>query len=176
MISLDPAARQSCEQYYIDSYDQVFPASFYDYFHDFVASINEISAVNPAHSVLSKSGASVSGTSAPQIGSNTTISASAPETDTQLPLPTNADEIINRIWTEFEQIERRLDPQGMRQSSLEEHPHIVMTSSDVSETFEYPFETESLMFAGPYSLSSLSCCRFLCQVQARAFNPLKCRR
>jgi phosphoinositide-3-kinase regulatory subunit 4 len=110
----------------------VFPASFYDYFHDFVASTNEISAVNPAQSALSRSGASVSGTSTPQVSANNIMSASAPDTDSELPLPTNADEIINRIWTEYEQIERRLDPEKMRQSNLEEQPHTVMTSAEVS--------------------------------------------
>lgn len=134
MTSLEPTTRLTCEQYYADAYDQAFPASFYDYFHDLIASTNEISAVNPAQATLSRSAASVSGTSTPQLGTNannTMITASMPDTDSELPLPTNADEIIGRIWADFEQIERRLDSQKMHQSSLDEQPHVAMSYSEV---------------------------------------------
>lgn len=134
MTTLDPASRLSCEQYYSDCYDQAFPASFYDYFHDLVASTNEISAVNPAQATLSRSAASVSGASTPQLGTvaNTVITASMPDSDSESPLPTNADEIIGRIWSDFEQIERRLDTQQLRPSILDEQPHTSLHAVDVS--------------------------------------------
>lgn len=133
MVSLDPADRRTCEYYYTEEYDRSFPASFYDFFHDFVASTNEINAVHPAQSSFSTA-VSASGTTTPQIGANanTATLPSAPETDSEIPLPSNADEIINRIWTDFESIERRIDPQRTRQSTLEEQPHRLVTSADVS--------------------------------------------
>lgn len=135
MISLDPADRRTCEQYYTEEYDKSFPAAFYDFFHDFIASTNEINAANPAQSILTKSAASASGNTTPQPGATTAAPAgltSAAETDSERPLPTNADEIINRIWTDFDAIERRLDPQKMRQATLEEQPHRTVTSAEVS--------------------------------------------
>lgn len=135
MTALKPSERHTCEQYYTEAYDQAFPATFYDFFHDFIASTNEISAVNPAsQAILSRYAASVSGTSTPQpgTGANTVIAATLPETDSEQPLPTNADEIINRIWNDFEQIERRLDPLRIRPSNLEEPSHTVLPVTDVS--------------------------------------------
>lgn len=135
MTSLDPAARLTCEQYYTDTYDQAFPALFYDYFHDLIASTNELSAVDPAQATLTRSVASVSGASTPQLGtaSNTVITATTPDTDSETSLATNADEIIGRIWADFEQIERRLDSHKMRQLSLDEQPHVAIPYAEVRQ-------------------------------------------
>lgn len=138
MTSLDPAERKTCDQYYIDEYDRSFPASFYDFFHDFVASTNEINAVDPGQSTIPHSGFSQSGVSTPQLGTNIAGVPSGPETDSGIPLATNADEIINRIYTDFETVVRKLDPRKVLQSNLEEQPHRVVTSVDVSRFWALP--------------------------------------
>lgn len=139
MTSLSPSDRLSCEHYLSDAYGRVFPESFYDYFHDFIAAMNEISSSWPPLS--SSSLRSDAGT-----GTGTGTGASTPqqqqqqqqaaETPSSLPLPSNADEIIGRIWADFDQMEShfsgRPEPKVDNPASLDERTQDRLTATDAS--------------------------------------------
>ena len=106
MIALNPSERLSCEQYLSQAYEETFPTSFYDYFHDFVASLNDIS--NSGHpnwrtlKVVTASSTDSSSTlqrpQAPMGGADESVD--------QVSLPSNSDEIIATLWTDFATMEK----------------------------------------------------------------------
>ena len=136
MTSLHPSDRLSCQQYLTDAYATVFPASFYDYFHDFIATTNELgSTTSPQPAPLSRStgNGSVSGGAMTLVPGQQHQHAQAQAQDDGVaasPLPSNADEIIGRIWSEFEQMEKHFavrPPQaGSKEGAagLEESPFV----------------------------------------------------
>lgn len=143
MTSLHPEDRSTCEQYYTEAYGRLFPSSFYDYFYDFIAATNEFNA-SSYQSAMTMSRSGISGSSTPQIGQTVEAPASIQETDTPPLLPTNADEIINRIWSDYEHIEKHLRPESRQhEMSLDEQPHTSLHWSEVSNPlqFSYPVYT-----------------------------------
>lgn len=108
MTSLRPSERMSCEEYLSDAYGRIFPESFYDYFHDFVASTNDTSnGTWPSASQFSRSTinaqSNVSGTATPTgtptAATQAQLASDKPEI---LPLQSNADEIVLRILADYE--------------------------------------------------------------------------
>lgn len=114
MISLDPSARLTCEEYLTTYRDVAFPEIFYTFLHPFISSLNETS--------------NSSSNSAPST-SYTARESNAPTTATSgmnldplnlnnglnggVELRSDADDRIERIWSEWEMIEKYLDEGGV---------------------------------------------------------------
>lgn len=139
MTSLDPAERLSCDQYLADAYGTVFPTSFYDFLRDFFASVNDIgsgwsTASQGLLSRLSSQIGSATGTSTPQ-QQGTPQGPLQQEIPALQTLPSNADEIINRVYAEFEHLERYFTNEPPRTlSALDDAPHRKMSWTNVSRT------------------------------------------
>jgi phosphoinositide-3-kinase regulatory subunit 4 len=109
MITLQASARLSCEQYLKDARGTVFPAAFYDFFHDFIASTNDLVSSTGGSSELGQldlQDGIMSGTSTPVPGRT----SQAGQDDTMLEkqertLSSNADDVLNAIWVDFERIQ-----------------------------------------------------------------------
>ncbi|KIY49828.1 hypothetical protein FISHEDRAFT_40447 [Fistulina hepatica ATCC 64428] len=99
MISLDPAARPSFDSLLHTSRDNIFPESFYTFFHTYVSSVNEMSA-SAAVSSPPATGTSTPTTirpsaSSPAIGV-TDVDAAPKDT-----LPSDSDVRVERIWEDY---------------------------------------------------------------------------
>ena len=143
MIALAPKERLSCEQYLSDAYGSTFPASFYDHFHDFVASSNDISSTYHTVSNVARSSTtgSVTGISTSQAGQPQLIQ----DPLSQFPLPSNADEIIASIWTEYESMERHFIPRNETTTSgLDNSSQEQLVAIDVGGKLFFQFRSSSL--------------------------------
>lgn len=98
MLSLDPASRLSCADY-LDRYRGLaFPDIFYTFLHPFISSLNDCvpsapAAATPAPGVSTPTGTHAAGDPAGMYGT----------------LKSDADERIERIWSEWEMIQEYLD-------------------------------------------------------------------
>ncbi|GAA5836125.1 hypothetical protein JCM9279_002203 [Rhodotorula babjevae] len=107
MVSLDPSARLSFADYLAQYRSTAFPNIFYTFLHPFLSSLNEPSSAPPpptsAPHTASPSSARP-GTSTPA-----DTAAGGPQQQQQTLLRTDADDRIERVWTEWEMIARYLD-------------------------------------------------------------------
>lgn len=104
MLSLDPAHRLTFSDYLTRNRGTAFPEVFYTFLHPFIGSLDSVAVHAPS--------------SAAQAG-RTTTTGKAPSIDGVGPqqqaqsgpilLRTDADEKIERIWTEWEMVSRYLD-------------------------------------------------------------------
>lgn len=104
MIALDPSERPTFDEILHNSRDTLFPDCFYSTFHDFISSVNDISASSPFSNIVDTS-LKVPGTTGPQARTDEeTNIAEAVQADT-LHLPTDSDQRISRIWSDFDILE-----------------------------------------------------------------------
>ncbi|GAA5898472.1 hypothetical protein JCM8208_006993 [Rhodotorula glutinis] len=107
MVSLDPSARLSFADYLTQYRSTAFPDIFYTFLHPFLSSLNEPSSSPPPpapapHPVPPS--AARPGTSTPA-----DTAAGGQQQQQQTLLRTDADDRIERVWTEWEMIARYLD-------------------------------------------------------------------
>ena len=102
MIALDPSERPTFDEILHNSRDTLFPDCFYSTFHDFISSVNDISASSPFSNVVDTS-LKVPGQIGPQARTDEdrTSIAEAVQADTPH-LPTDSDQRISRIWSDFD--------------------------------------------------------------------------
>lgn len=120
MLSLDPTSRLSCADYLSQNRGTVFPDIFYTFLHPFISSLNECSTSAPAPP----------STPTPPIGRVTTgTSTSAGAGDThqqqQSTLRSDADDRLERVWTEWEMISEYL---GRGEKEEDRSPEAAETS------------------------------------------------
>jgi len=107
MISLDPNARLSCAEYLQKARGSCFPEVFYTFLHPFLLSLNE-QALAPTTQVVPSTPSSVgAGSTGPT--NRPSIATVAPTPEPQALLRTDADDKIERVWTEWEMIAGYLD-------------------------------------------------------------------
>lgn len=133
MITLQASARLSCEQYLKDARGTVFPAAFYDFFHDFIASTNDLVSSTGGSSELGQldlQDGIMSGTSTPVLGRT----SQAGQDDTMLEkqertLSSNADDVLNAIWVDFERIQRHIADSDQKTAGARSHQSLFSTEA-----------------------------------------------
>lgn len=125
MIALDPSERPSFDALLHQSRATVFPESFYSPLHDFILSVNDISASNPFTNAPQNAGETTPTTLSTQSKTSTIDEKAAyadrtanSGNDNTVPSPTDSDRRLHRIWSEFDAIE----------------PHLKSESKDLSDT------------------------------------------
>ncbi|KAH8119146.1 hypothetical protein DFH11DRAFT_1838620 [Phellopilus nigrolimitatus] len=108
MIAIDPSNRPTFDTLLHTSRGSLFPECFYSTFHDFISSVNDISASAPFSHTSSTPGAgSIAGQNA-QSGGNTlddrNILGEGPQTEIAA-LPVDSDRRMTRVWAEFDVVE-----------------------------------------------------------------------
>jgi phosphoinositide-3-kinase regulatory subunit 4 len=122
MISLDPADRLTCDEYLSTYRTTAFPDIFYTFLHPFISSLNEASNSSATPSSATPTGLrSATGTSTPSLG--VTVEAAALGGVT---MQTDADDNIEKVWSEWEMIARYLD-EG-RERKEDRRPESAQTS------------------------------------------------
>ncbi|KAG8960407.1 Serine/threonine-protein kinase [Tulasnella sp. 419] len=110
MIALDPARRPTIAKLLQTARGSTFPESFYTFFHRFIQSVNDIEdpVTSPASPFAKLHSTSITGTSTPtEVGNLPTTSSDPPR------LPSDSDTRIDRIWSEFLEIEACLSEENM---------------------------------------------------------------
>jgi len=107
MISLDPEARLLCSEYLANARGNCFPEVFYTFLHPFLLSLNDQPAA-PVQVVPSTPSSVGAGPSGPAMRP-TIATTTAPTPEPQALLRTDADDKIERVWTEWEMITGYLD-------------------------------------------------------------------
>jgi phosphoinositide-3-kinase regulatory subunit 4 len=133
MMSLQPSARLSCEQYLKDARGTVFPAAFYNFFHDVIASTNDLVSSTGGSSELGQldlQDGIMSGTSTPvpgrtsQAGQDDTVLEKQERT-----LSSNADDVLNAIWIDFERIQRHIADSDQKTAEARSHKSLSSTET-----------------------------------------------
>jgi len=116
MVSLDPSARLSFADYLTQYRSTAFPDIFYTFLHPFLSSLNEPSSSPPPPAPVPHPPPP----SSTRPGSSTPAetAAGAPQQQQTL-LRTDADDRIERVWSEWEIIARYLDETVEQQSARE---------------------------------------------------------
>lgn len=94
MISLDPESRLTCEKYLSTYRNEAFPEIFYTFLHPFISSLNDSTSSTPNPNLTSN-----------DINSNI---GGGMNGNGGVILRTDADDKIERIWLEWELIEKYL--------------------------------------------------------------------
>lgn len=115
MISLDPSSRLTCEEYLTTYRDVAFPEIFYTFLHPFIASLNETS--NSSTSAPSTS-YTARESNAPTTTSGMNLDPMNNGLNAGVELRSAADDKIERIWSEWEMIEKYLDDEGSSSTSV----------------------------------------------------------
>jgi phosphoinositide-3-kinase regulatory subunit 4 len=108
MISLDPTARPTFDVLLHTSRGTVFPESFYSFLHNYAASVNEL----PSSSPFVAPPIAVA-TLAPT--SKTPAVPSLPQDGAAVVLPSDSDNRIDRVWSEFDGVEVYLTPESFEE-------------------------------------------------------------
>lgn len=108
MISLEPSSRLSFSTLLSQYRQTAFPEIFYTFLHPFLNSLNRISSPTSL-STTANSQAPAGTTTRLGNTSTTTISGGAVEVQQQTLLRTESDDRIERIWNEWEIVQRYLD-------------------------------------------------------------------
>lgn len=110
MLSLDPSARLSFADYLTQNRGNAFPEIFYTFLHPFISSLDRVSASVPpptaAPTTEMRNGAA---TPSVDVGAGGQQQQQAQQPQGPILLRTDADEKIERIWTEWEMVTRYLD-------------------------------------------------------------------
>lgn len=105
MITLDPLGRPTFDSLLHTSRGTLFPDCFYSTFHDFISSVNDISASSPFTNIVDTS-SKISGQTSLQMKfdeDKTTVSEMDGADVTCL--PADSDRRIMRTWTDFDILE-----------------------------------------------------------------------
>lgn len=113
MISLDPTKRPSFDTLLHTSRGTLFPESFYSFLHNYVASINEISA-NPSFSNLVTT--SITADSTVKLASMHSVHAAPTESNPDV-LLSASDHRLERIWADHESVELYISQESYQDSS-----------------------------------------------------------
>ena len=108
MVAVDPAERPTFDSLLHTSRGSLFPECFYSTFHDFISSVNDISASMPFFGTSNTLGIGVPSGSSPQNRNGTLdekLSITDDPQDGAAALPNDSDRRIMRIWAEFDVIE-----------------------------------------------------------------------
>ncbi|GAA5903427.1 ubiquitin-binding serine/threonine protein kinase VPS15 [Sporobolomyces salmoneus] len=108
MISLEPSSRLSFSTLLSQYRQTAFPDIFYTFLHPFLNSLNRVSAPLPPSAPTASSSFSQAQSSTTRLGTATPTPGLA-EPQQQTLLRTDADERIERVWNEWEIIQRYLD-------------------------------------------------------------------
>lgn len=107
MLSLEPSGRLSFADYLVQNRGTAFPDIFYTFLHPFISSLDKVPAsipsVTPAVTRNISTGSGVPTPSAEGGG------GLGPQPQGPILLRTDADEKIERVWTEWEMVTRYLD-------------------------------------------------------------------
>ncbi|THH10662.1 hypothetical protein EW145_g1172 [Phellinidium pouzarii] len=107
MIAIEPSSRPTFDSLLHVSRGSLFPECFYATFHDFITSVNDITASTPfSNTVHTSSGGLTTQNSQPRV-SNLDDKSPSGESSNQdlLFLPVDSDRRIARIWNEFGVVE-----------------------------------------------------------------------
>lgn len=118
MLSLDPSARLSCADYLSQYRGSAFPDIFYTFLHPFISSLNDVAPPPPPPAprpLSTTSGTATGGTATPG-GVSGVVDTPAP----QATLRSNADEKIERVWSEWETISGFLGCEGAKEEETKE--------------------------------------------------------
>jgi phosphoinositide-3-kinase regulatory subunit 4 len=105
MIALDPAGRPTFDVLLHTARGTVFPESFYSFLHNYAASVNELPSTS-----LFAAPPSVPATLTPNT-KNPAASALPQDTATSAAFPSDSDNRIDRVWSEFDGVEAYLIPE-----------------------------------------------------------------
>lgn len=113
MLSLDPSARLSFADYLTQNRGNAFPEIFYTFLHPFISSLDRVVPASvssptaaPATTAI-RNGAAVA--ASVDVGAGGQQQQQAQQPQGPILLRTDADEKIERIWTEWEMVTRYLD-------------------------------------------------------------------
>ena len=118
MIAIDPAQRPTFDSLLHNARGTVFPETFYSFLHNYVASVNELSAPSP-FSFPNQSHPSTTPatptTAVPSSAKSTLTNAPHPvlSPDTERlgdQLPSDSDHRVDRLWSDYESVEPYLLP------------------------------------------------------------------
>ncbi|KAJ3554276.1 hypothetical protein NM688_g3197 [Phlebia brevispora] len=112
MIAIDPATRPTFETLLHTTRGTVFPESFYSFLHNYVASVNELSAGSPFSITASSHISSALATPIAATPTKPTVTATAPTAAFPTsgdvfnePLPSDSDHRMERIWADYDSVE-----------------------------------------------------------------------
>ncbi|KAI5119857.1 hypothetical protein M0805_000691 [Coniferiporia weirii] len=107
MIGIDPSSRPTFDSLLHTSRGSLFPECFYTTFHDFISSVNDITASTPFSNTVQTSSSGPAAQNA-QVKTSS-IDDKLPIRESSgaelFPLPVDSDRRITRIWTEFDVVE-----------------------------------------------------------------------
>lgn len=111
MISLEPSSRLSFSTLLSKYRQTAFPEIFYTFLHPFLNSLNKVSSPLPPPTTASTTFSSSAQSSTTRLGSATpTLGVGGgAETQQQTLLRTDSDERIERVWNEWEIVQKYLD-------------------------------------------------------------------
>ncbi|GAA5975929.1 hypothetical protein JCM10908_005330 [Rhodotorula pacifica] len=108
MLSLDPSARLSFADYLVQNRGTAFPEIFYTFLHPFISSLDKVSSfVPPTPSTGARTATTTISLPAPSVDGG--VGSQQPLQQGPILLRTDADEKIERIWSEWEMVTRYLD-------------------------------------------------------------------
>ncbi|KAL5523732.1 hypothetical protein ACEPAG_7905 [Sanghuangporus baumii] len=105
MVAIHPTMRPTFDSLLHTSRGTLFPECFYTTFHDFISSINDISASMPFFNTSNALGGGVTPSQARQQTLEEKSSIADDPQETSNALPMDSDRRIMRIWTEFDVVE-----------------------------------------------------------------------
>lgn len=113
MISLEPSSRLSFSTLLSKYRQTAFPEIFYTFLHPFLNSLNKVSSPLPPPTTASTTFSSSAQSSTTRLGSATPTlgvgGGGGTETQQQTLLRTDSDERIERVWNEWEIVQKYLD-------------------------------------------------------------------
>ncbi|KAJ4489999.1 hypothetical protein J3R30DRAFT_3277445 [Lentinula aciculospora] len=146
MINLDPLSRPTFDSLLQSSRGTIFPEAFFSFFHNYVSSINELSAVSsfaPATSNVPNPGNSTPSVSATGLRSGvSTLNPAAPGANSMnaMPsgdvLPNDSDHRMERLWEDFESVEPYLVADTAEETVMDIKIDYHTTFTSVSRPFQ----------------------------------------
>ncbi|KAG0667566.1 Serine/threonine-protein kinase [Rhodotorula mucilaginosa] len=109
MLSLDPSSRLSFADYLTQNRGNAFPEIFYTFLHPFISSLDRVPASVPPPTAPTTGMRNGAATPSADVGSGGQPQQQAQQPQGPILLRTDADEKIERIWTEWEMVTRYLD-------------------------------------------------------------------
>jgi len=151
MIALDPSSRPSFEDVLVNAKGTTFPESFYSFLHYYIHTLNQTSVplTSPASpfnktsqttTLVPNNAPSHAGSALPsQLSTVTSTSAAtaiSPLVSLNDPtkLPNDSDARIDRMWTDFEEVEQHLTEENIEATVTETKP--IVTGAGVGRPFQ----------------------------------------
>ncbi|EJD02926.1 uncharacterized protein FOMMEDRAFT_123012 [Fomitiporia mediterranea MF3/22] len=135
MVAIDPTIRPTFDSLLHTSRGNIFPECFYTVIHDFISTVDDISASTPFFCTSNTSGGGV--TPGQSLQARPTLSTMSDEKtsigeesrDELNPLPNDSDRRIMRIWAEFDVVEPCFPPSDDMQTTAVKVDYAVQYSS-----------------------------------------------